>query len=78
MTDDSWVLQTVKGYKIIFDSVPLQHVLPKEINFSEHEQPLVDKEISNLIDEGAVYFSTHESGGFYIKYFSCKKPEWEV
>ena len=37
-TCDPWILQTIAGYKIDFDSYPVQEHIPKEIIFSDSER----------------------------------------
>ena len=40
-TSDPWILQTVAGYQIEFDACPIQHIVPKEISFSDSQKELV-------------------------------------
>ena len=43
-TEDSWTLQTVRGYCIEFDYKPVQFKIPQEITFSEEEKKCVEFE----------------------------------
>jgi hypothetical protein len=73
LTSDSWVLQTVQGYKINFTHVPVQENIPNEINFSESEKLLVDQEIHTMLAEGAIIHSNHEEGEFISNLFLVPK-----
>ena len=64
ITSDSWVLDTVQGYKINFEQVPIQINIPNQIKFSEIEKSLIDQEVNKMLKEGAIEYSTHENGEF--------------
>lgn len=74
LTTDTWVLNTVQGYQIHFDNIPSQSFLPKEITFSPEEQLLVDKEVQNMSDLGAIVPSQNEDGQFISNIFLVPKP----
>ena len=44
-TSDPWILQTVSGYHLEFETTPHQVNLPKFPNFSERETALIESEI---------------------------------
>lgn len=48
ITSDDWILDTVQGYKIEFESHPAQQHPQNKIKFSSEEQVLLDKEIQKL------------------------------
>lgn len=73
-TSDPWILQTVSGYQIDFDSCPIQQHIPKEIPFSDNEKILVDIEIQTLLKKGAIVPSFHEEGQFISTIFIVPKP----
>jgi len=50
-TSDPWVLETVSGYHLEFDTLPVQSVLPRPSHFSEREKQLID-EITKLLTQG--------------------------
>ena len=54
ITSDPWVLETVSGYHLEFDSLPVQSVLPRPPPFSEREKQLIDEEIAKLLTKGAI------------------------
>ena len=53
-TSDPWILQTVSGYHLEFETTPHQVNLPKFPKFSERETALIESEIKKLISKGAV------------------------
>ena len=53
-TSDSWILQTVSGYHLEFETTPHRVNLPKFPNFTKRETALIESEISKLISKGAV------------------------
>ena len=53
-TNVPWILQTVSGYDLGFETTPHQVNLPKFPKFSERETALIESEIKNLISKGAV------------------------
>ena len=73
-TSDPWILQTVSGYQIDFDSCPVQQHIPREIPFSDNEKMLVDIEIQTLLKKGAIVPSFHEEGQFISTIFIVPKP----
>ena len=54
LTSDPWILQTVSGYHLEFESLPYQFKLPKLPKFSEKETTLIESEIQKLISKGAI------------------------
>ena len=54
ITSDPWVLETVSGYHLEFDNLPVQSVLPRPPPFSEREKQLIDEEITKLLTKGAI------------------------
>ena len=53
ITSDPWVLETVSGYHLEFNTLPVQSVLPRPPPFSEREKQLIDEEITKLLTKGA-------------------------
>lgn len=74
ITSDKWVLQTVQGYRINFETNPVQSKLPGKIGFSESEKSLVDQEINKMLHEHAIEYSHHEDGEFISNLFLVPKP----
>ena len=54
ITSDPWALETVSGYHLEFDTLPVQSVLPRPPPFSEGEKQLIDEEITKLLTKGSV------------------------
>ena len=54
ITSDPWVLETVSGYHLEFESLPVQSVLPRPAPFSEGEKQLIAEEITKLLTKGAI------------------------
>lgn len=74
LTQDQWVLDAVSGYCIHFDSEPFQEKIPREIPFSGEQWSLVDKEVKQLLDKGAIVHSGHENGEYISTIFIVPKP----
>ena len=53
-TSDPWILQTVSGYHLEFETTPHQVNLPKFPKFTNRETALIESEIRKLISKGAV------------------------
>ncbi|XP_061180646.1 uncharacterized protein LOC133189259 [Saccostrea echinata] len=58
ITSDKWILDTVLGYKIEFDTMPQQNRAKPEIRFSDEETQLVNEEILKL-EKQNVYSTTN-------------------
>lgn len=78
MTSDLWVLDAVQEYKIVFGKIPRQTNLPKQINFNETDENLVDSEVKSMLEEGAIFNSRHEEGEFVSNIFIVPKPNGKV
>ena len=69
-TDDPFILQTVSGYCIEFDSKPFQFRIPKQIDFSPVQKCIVDNEITELLSKGAIELINFDQ--------HCTKTKWEI
>ena len=54
LTDDPWVNEVVQGYKIDFDSTPIQMTLPRELRFAQTEQEGLDDSLEDLLCQGVI------------------------
>ena len=54
ITSDPWILETVSGYHLEFESLPYQSKPPKLPTFSAKETELIEAEINKLIAKGAI------------------------
>jgi len=73
LTVDNWILSTVKGYKIEFFKTPIQFSAPKTIDFGETQNQIVDNEIIELLQKGAISECKHEDNEFISNIFLVKK-----
>ena len=69
LTNDMWILNTVKGYTIEFWKKPYQNVIPKVIDFGKAQNKIVDSEVDKLIQNGAISECLHEKGEFLSNIF---------
>ena len=75
LTSDPEILQIVRGYKIDFESEPVQYRVPKEIGFSPAEAAAVDAEVTKFLDKRIIAPSEHEPGEFISNIFLRPKKE---
>ena len=54
LTSDTWILQTILGYQIEFDSFPVQTKLPVCPNWSDTEKQMITDEVDKLLKKGAI------------------------
>ena len=54
LTSDPWVLETIAGYHLEFESVPIQLNLPRPPPFKRAEIQLIDEEVDKLLNKGAI------------------------
>ena len=54
ITADPWILDTVQGYQLELESIPVQRSPPPGLHLSPQECHLIEKEIEKLIQKGAV------------------------
>ncbi|CAH2324444.1 Hypothetical predicted protein, partial [Pelobates cultripes] len=73
LTTDSWVLNTVLGYRIEFVQPPVQTAWPHRIAFSSHDWDLVAKEILSLREKGAIFQVPSPFPGFMSNLFLVPK-----
>ena len=54
LTTDSWIRNTISGYKVEMENLPMQVTQPKPLKFSKEEQTLIDLEIDRFIKCGII------------------------
>ena len=54
ISNDRWVRNTIRGYKIEIEELPVQTNIPKPIQFSPVEQILIDTEIKRFLECGII------------------------
>ena len=71
LTQDSWVLSTVQGYKITFHTEPYQRRIPTTV-VNKDEDAFISEEVQSLLEKGAVvqhheiffkHFYSHQERG---------------
>ena len=77
ITQDQWVLHTIKGYQIQFTQLPYQDRSPHVPQFSAIEQEGLDKEIQDMLHKGAVeeIHNPLVREGFYSNMFLVPKKD---
>ena len=75
ITSDYWILNTVCGYSIEFDSVPQQNRALPSLNFSKQEKQLVDIEIEKLLVKNVISEVQHVPGEFISNIFLRPKKD---
>ena len=73
ITNDSWILQAVSGYKIEFHTQPVQRQLPGKIGFSLLGTQLIDNEIQQMLAKGAIPSASMVSRQFVSNLFIIPK-----
>ena len=73
LTNDPWVPQAVKGFRIPFVSLPSQNSLPTEPVFLSEQAAQVREELQSLLEKGAVVPVTDSQEGFYSNLFLVPK-----
>lgn len=77
VTSDASVLQSVRGFHIEFYDVPCQPRPPHPIVFSAPDAQLVDAEVAELLQKGAICRTTLHERGFLSNLFLVDKPDGE-
>ncbi|XP_044585057.1 uncharacterized protein LOC123265399 [Cotesia glomerata] len=75
ITEDKFVLQCVKGYKIPFESPPIQTCPPPEKVWSDLELAGVQSEVNKLLIKGAIREVEEVQGQFLSPFFLVPKPD---
>ena len=82
LTQDSWVLQTVRGFQIPFVGQPVQHQRPAIPCFPLEQLAQIQEEISSLREKGAISVvadPSHSQKQTRVLFESVPRPqeEWE-
>ena len=73
LTSDSWILETVAGYKIELENIPHQRIIPKQIQLNDDQKKIIDKEIAELLMKNAISKSSDEPDQFISNIFIVEK-----
>lgn len=74
MTSDSTILEIITGYRIAFDTLPLQSTAP-HIHFSQKEEIIIQTEISKLVTKQVIVETTHCENEFISSVFTRPKKD---
>ena len=68
---DPWILQAVRAYHLDFLEYPHQEKIPLPRSFSQEEIPMVEKEVQEMLQKGAIHMVPLDqtSGGFVSHIF---------
>ena len=75
MTNDEFVLNCIKGYKIPFCKEVVQKQLPLNIKTTEEEKHHLNISIKKMIQSGAIEQCEFSEGQFLSSYFLVSKPD---
>ena len=78
LTSNPWVLQTVKGFRIPFTSLPSQTTQPAELVFPSEQAAQVREELQSLLVKGAVVPVIGCHKGFYSNIFLVPKKNSQM
>ena len=81
VTNDPWVLQTVRnGLIIAFSSPPFQRSMPRSAPMGECQSKICNDEVDSLLKKGATVVVQDNSDGFYSSlFFFCDTKEiWRI
>lgn len=73
LTKDFWVIESIQGLKIDFFENPYQSCLPGSIPFKGDEVKIVDQEVTDLLNKGAIEPCVHEANEFISNLFLVQK-----
>ena len=73
ITQDQWVLNSIRGYKIDFVERPFQHHFPVSPHMSAKDQLTVEEEVKNLLSKGAIQVASDHTRGYVSNIFIVPK-----
>lgn len=75
ITSDAVILRWIEGYKINFESYPIQPCPPRESSWSSKERSLISQMVKELIEKGAIRECQKVEGQFISTIFLVPKPD---
>ena len=75
ITQDPWVLQTIKGLCLPFTAFPVQEVAPAEMRFPTEQEELISVEVQTLVQKGAIYLLKDHQVSFVSQLFLVPKKD---
>ena len=74
LTNQKWILQTIRGYRIPFHTHPPHAPPPYQRHLTQEQVHIVDQEISHLLEKKAITLSTNKQG-FCSRIFPVPKKD---
>lgn len=79
ITSDSWILQTISGYKLEITGKPWQTFVPQPIQFNKREQEQINNEVIKFQDKNIIEEVTgNEKDQFYSNIFTRPKKDGSI
>ena len=72
---DQWVLEMVRGFRIPFVSDPRQRQQPRQLCLSKEGEALLEVEIQEMLEKGAIQESRTKGRGFVSNVFLVPKKD---
>lgn len=78
ITNNSWVLKTIQGCEIDFVQIPEQVNVPRQIQFDVDEINLINDEIVELLEKGAIERVSKNNATFLSNIFVVPKKNGKL
>ncbi|XP_066590898.1 uncharacterized protein [Prorops nasuta] len=78
ITDDPFVIQCLKGYKIEFNEKPVQNRVPRQGCLNRKDEPLIGDIVTKLLELGAISKVKKLKEQFVSTYFLVAKPNGKM
>ena len=75
ITQDQWVLEAVRGYRVPFTQQPYQPHPPRALHHSSKEEELMQENIAGMLDKQAIEETTPRGRGFISTIFLVPKKD---
>ena len=75
ITSDPHILQNVEGFRLEFDSIPVQETIPRQYKFNDELAHVIDKEIQDLLRKEVISEVQDVSQHFVSNIFLRPKPD---
>ena len=72
------MLSYVSGYKIEFEEIPVQNVLPRQYNLDVHQKSVLQSQIDDMVDRSVIKEVALESDMFVSNVFGRPKPNGDI
>ncbi len=75
LTKDSWVLNTIQGYQLALLGRPTQWKTPHPSQFNQEQWVLIQEEMDNLLEKGAISEVYNPQDGYFSNLFLVPKKD---